>query len=449
MKHLVQLLPRSDPLYDEMDRVRRYLLFSNAGFAGIALWPEWVIIDGEDPRFGDQYGFTDGRTIFLGVNLFKNEQPKAVAYVQVHEVLHVALRHPQRGLALRKKRLMSGKPWSDMVFNWAVDAIVNHCTDKIIGSLQRPSVKLVTFDALLDSQTLSKTPPTQWGAEALFEHLMDNVIMPKVKSGQLKQAVDDFNEQKGFGKEMMDIELSDGFTQEETNGEQRDWEKRVQRAAAGDKALGAVREALMDIPKTYTNWRQLLRQFVAQYVMPETVARPSKPSRACVSIYSASRAKKRAGLPFHKVPWLPAFGPKPGMKRIAVVIDTSGSIDEAMCHQFAGEIQSIRKTVGCALTLITCDASVHQNFDVTAQEDLFQAIKKQGGFKGGGGTDFRPGVAAAEKINGTSVIIYLTDMMGSYPDKCSKPILWASICEKYSPPPCGKVVVLKNIAIGN
>jgi predicted metal-dependent peptidase len=60
--------------------------------------------------------------------------------------------------------------------------------------------------------------------------------------------------------------------------------------------------------------------------------------------------------------------------------------------------------------------------------------------KGRGGTDFRPVFEYAKKVNANGVI-YLTDMMGTFPETCSLRTLWVST-EKDQTAPFGKVIYL-------
>lgn len=433
----VKCLPETHPLYQELKLIRKFCLTKSPGFAGIALLPEYKVIDATDEQHGEQYGFTDGRTIYIGEKFFA-EAPKAQAYILVHEVLHVALRHPQRGGALYKKRMMKGLPYSPQVFNWAVDAIVNHGLDRITDWLQRPNLGLITFEKLLKPDLLQQRPAHTWGAEELFVHLMDNVVMPAIKAGQCKD-VSEYGEQKLPGNgDTLDIALPEEV-KPDSQADTKNWENRVRRAAAGDKPGGIMKELLFDIPVTKTPWQYLLRRFVTAACLPTTQPKTTKPSRGNIMLSAFARNTKSDML----VPFSCAWQPAPGIKKIVVVVDTSGSIDDAMCEFFASEIQSIRKKTGCDLHMITCDAEVHQRINVKAHENFKNIIKAHGGFKGRGGTNFVPGVEAAEKTPGAAVIIYLTDMMGPYPNKCRLPLLWVSTEEKYSPPPCGKVVVLK------
>jgi predicted metal-dependent peptidase len=246
---------------------------------------------------------------------------------------------------------------------------------------------------------------------------------------------------------MLDIELPSmnrktpgkGDIKEDDRAESRNWENRVKRAAAGDRPGGIMKEILFDIPITKTPWRYLLRKYVSEVVMPRTQIKPTRPSRHAIILDSFYKETCSECL----VPFFPAHQPMPGVRKIVIVIDTSGSIDDHLCEYFAGEIQSVRAKVGCDLVLITCDAVVHQTIKVNTYDNLHSIIKAQGGFNGRGGTNFVPGVEAAEKVAGASVIIYLTDMMGPYPDKCRVPLIWASISKDYIKPPVGRVIIIE------
>jgi predicted metal-dependent peptidase len=442
----VKVLKPDHKLYAELDRVRKYCITKSPGFAGVALMPQYYVIDPKDKN-GKEFGFTDGKSIWLGSRLFK-ESPKAQAFVLIHEVLHVALRHPQRGLVLRKARQAAGLSWSGEVFNWAADAIIHFSMVNLGSWTHKPDIGIITFDKLLDAEALKARPPHKWSVETLFVHIMDNVIQPAIDKGDV-YSPENYGEKNlpRSGKGMLDIDLPEKSgssvgkepIKPDTSEDSRNWENRVKRAAAGDRPGGVMKEILFDIPVTRTPWRHILRRFISDAVMPITHAQPYRPSRQSIildSFYKETCSECA-------VPFFPAFRPKPGIRKIVVVVDTSGSIDDEMCEYFAGEIQTIRKKVGCDLTLITCDTEVHQTINVRPFDNFHSIIKAHGGFKGRGGTYFTPGVEAAEKVPGTAVIIYLTDMMGPYPTKCRLPLIWASTSEEFQKPPVGKTFVLR------
>lgn len=434
---------RNSEYEKEMTVIRKYCITKSPGFAGVALLPNYFIIDPKDEAVGNEYGLTDGRSIYLGTKLFK-ESPKAQAFVIIHEVLHVALRHPQRGLALRQKRLLAGRTWSSAVYNWACDAIVNFSLGATSAWTNKPGVGLITFESLLPEDVLKNKPPHKWGVEELFKYLMDEVIQPAIDKAKADglgpESFTAWGERlPGGGKRMLDIATPEsGGVQPDSREEARNWNGRVTRAAAGDRPGGVMKEILFDVPQTKTPWRYILRQYVSEAVMPQTQVRPSRPSRQTLILDAVYKETKNTSF----LPFSPGYRPLPGIRKMVVIVDTSGSITDELCEAFAAEISTIRKRVGCDLMLMTCDTEVHQRIDIKAHENLHNVIRKHGGFKGRGGTDFRTAVAEAENVSGAAVIVYLTDMQGPYPDKCRIPLVWASIMEKYTKPPCGKVVVL-------
>lgn len=140
----------------------------------------------------------------------------------------------------------------------------------------------------------------------------------------------------------------------------------------------------------------------------------------------------------------PATRSKPGLKRAGIVIDTSGSIDDNLLHQFVTEVQTIQTQTGCEVYLISADADV-QTEDLIRSHDpsLITLIqRKQIQLKGGGGTDFRPALECL-KSKSISVCIYLTDLMGTFPDHPPNyNLVWASTSPDQSAP-FGRVIVIE------
>lgn len=102
------------------------------------------------------------------------------------------------------------------------------------------------------------------------------------------------------------------------------------------------------------------------------------------------------------------YGTRPGLRsisnkrKLAVAIDTSGSIDKNLMADFMKEIQAIRKT-GALITVFECDCKVQREYELKSESDIK--------FKGGGGTSFDP---VFERVNNERMkpfdgILYLTD----------------------------------------
>ena len=110
------------------------------------------------------------------------------------------------------------------------------------------------------------------------------------------------------------------------------------------------------------------------------------------------------------------------MGNIAVVIDTSGSIDHYTLQRFGAEIKSIRDAVNPKeITVIYCDAAIAHVDKFEEHDPLIFDMH------GGGGTDFRPPFKHIEDNNERpACLVYLTDGYGSFPDDApSYPVMWA------------------------
>jgi predicted metal-dependent peptidase len=93
------------------------------------------------------------------------------------------------------------------------------------------------------------------------------------------------------------------------------------------------------------------------------------------------------------------------LPRVAIVVDTSGSMTEDDLRDAMGEITGVLRAVGIGgnrVTVLACDADVHATRKVTTVDQVVLA--------GGGGTDMRVGIEAA--LRGPErphVVVVLTD----------------------------------------
>ena len=126
----------------------------------------------------------------------------------------------------------------------------------------------------------------------------------------------------------------------------------------------------------------------------------------CVD-YTYSRPARRGSVAIPVV--LPSFR-KP-LPRVAVVIDTSGSMSEDLLGAALSEVEGILRAVGLArdrIHVLACDTQVHriQRVTSTRQVELF----------GGGGTSMGAGIASALELRPRpSVIVVLTDGYTRWP----------------------------------
>ncbi len=201
-----------------------------------------------------------------------------------------------------------------------------------------------------------------------------------------------------------------------------EWQIAAIQAANAAKSAGKLPGGLERfIEETTTNkvdWRAALRQFVTEISKND---------------YSWSRPNRRflsAGM------YLPGLYSE-SMGEVAVVIDTSGSIDQATLNAFGSEVKAIVDSVKPLKThVIYCDAEVNHVDEFTPEQELHFEMH------GGGGTDFAPPFVHLEQNDiKPSCLIYLTDLYGPFPDAPEFPVLW--VCTTNQVAPFGQTIPIE------
>lgn len=124
---------------------------------------------------------------------------------------------------------------------------------------------------------------------------------------------------------------------------------------------------------------------------------------------------------------------------IAVVVDTSGSVDDHMLAQALAEIDGALSSAGARrgdVTVLSCDAAVAARQKVKAATQVRLA--------GGGGTDMRVGIAAAMALRPRpDVVIVMTDGDTPWPDDPPRADLVVGLLGQtnITPPAWARVVV--------
>ncbi|MFI2375597.1 VWA-like domain-containing protein [Streptomyces sp. NPDC018964] len=127
------------------------------------------------------------------------------------------------------------------------------------------------------------------------------------------------------------------------------------------------------------------------------------------------------------------------LPRVAVVVDTSGSMGDAELAAALGEITGVLREVGVRgnrVTVLACDADVHAVSRVTSTEQVTLG--------GGGGTDMRVGIdAALATRDRPSIVIVLTDGLTPWPDETPSCRLIAALIGDGAPQPPGWVETVR------
>ncbi len=387
---------------------------------GLALWIRHVDVEAADRAHQTTAPvFTDGRALYYRpafAALPLAEQTGLVA----HEVLHVALRHAQRYLDLQA-RLGD----ADLeLFNACADGIVNSALAHLSWLALRPGavfleqilVRVLALDEPVEKLLLD------WDVERLYRLIDDrgsgaatgrrDAREPRPIRADGPRAAHVRALAATAHRDLLPDDGTQGPPEAEAD-EAREWSERLLRAHAGDGPHSMLRALVADVPRTRTPWEQALRTQLARGLARRPGVSWSRPSRS----YIANQGRGGAG---RRMPWEPGITAARAAPRLAVVVDISGSIDDALVARFAREIEAIARRQESALTLVVGDNAVRHVAQFTAGTAELGAIR----FDGGGGTDFTPLLEEADR-HAPDIGVVLTDLDGPARFRPRWPVIWA------------------------
>lgn len=441
---ILERLNRSDSsrMRPDLEAAIEYL----PGLASLALWCRFA-----DTDEADAIAFTDGSTIYAGAGYEKRE-PRTRRFICLHEILHIALCHPQRFAELEQRDPAN---FDAKLLNIAADAVINTSLENLTG-LETPNDAwtLSRIWQCLEKSEDAKNPQAaarankgasyysfniparaerkianltkadfvrvnRWSCEELYYFLKSRCQAESNFYGFLLE----FNDRDALAGDLR-VEKSDAdktyepiATQISAGGdeEKRNWQQRL------SLLRGSVPELLerlaAELPRVETPWEQIFRSVVQTAFQEATQKNYSRPSRRWLALEKDYRAQTGIDLPFS-----PDAIKKRGT-RLAVALDTSGSIDEGLLRRFLAEIAAMCAFNQRNLVLLIGDAAVHQivEIDWTEASTKLSRIK----YTGGGGTDFRPLIKAAAEFE-PDALVYLTDLYGETGDEPDFPVIWAT-----------------------
>ena len=362
--------------------------------AGLALWVAFA--DRDEPGL---IAATDGRTVWAGQS-YAGYSEKERVFILLHELLHVALAHPLRARQLRKRH----DDFDALAYNIACDALINAALEGAVG-LVAPSDSIALQPLLTQLELWPENAKVgeivrRWSSEALYQAIMQ-------KRDRVITTV------------MLDIREGEGGQPLETDaaaqGQVREWSRRL--SLARGLIPGVLERLTGEIPQVKTPWERVLRDQLYRRLGRRHLIDFSRPTRRWLGLEHDLHRREGVALPFEPDRTRP--GPS---GRVAVAVDTSGSIDNTVLARFTGEIASIMAHTASQLLLIVCDAEVHAVEELEGHRG--QLRLRQLRYKGGGGTDFKPAIAAAAYWR-PDVLVYLTDLMGDAGEPPSFPVVWA------------------------
>jgi predicted metal-dependent peptidase len=391
---------------------------------------------------------TDGHTLFYDASFERLPVEQQAGWV-AHGVLHVALRHAQRFVALQQRT-------GDVdlrLFNLCADAIVNSALSHLAW-LQLPPQAL-RLEQVLQAVLGQTVEPTAallaWDVERLYREIDDRERAPPWRGRRQEEP----SQRQGTEGARPDTrrdgaraaavralsaqtapDLAPGMhtagAPEDEAEQTRLWSERLVRGHAGDASRSMLRALLADLPRVRTPWEQVLRTQLTRALAPRPDVSWSRPSRSYLA--NQGRFGKR-----HRMPWEPGTTASRRVPRLAVAVDVSGSVDDALMQRFAREIESLSRRLEAPLVLIVGDDRVrHVQTFAPGRSDL-RRIR----FDGGGGTDFTPLLEEVQRQR-PDIAVVLTDLQGPARVEPSCPVIWA--VPAWQPavvPPFGRLLPLQ------
>lgn len=433
---------------------------------GLALWMHHHDVDTNDVPM---VAANDGACIYYGPGFDALPSPVQVGMV-AHQVLHVALRHAQRRDALA--RLVGDV--DPQLYNICADAIVNS-TLSHLSWLELPPGSVLLEDLLSGSLQIHQGVEKsllEWDLERLYRAIDDRKWTFGRSRGKRTGKGNQRNSENSEGAssdagdgpeqiadperpardgqcaararylaERMIADLlpaADAGKPEDEAEQSREWRERVIRAHAGDGVHSMLRELLADLPKVRTPWELLLRTQLARGLSHQPELSWSRPSRSYLANQGRTGRRGGGGNSRWRMPWEPGFSAAKAVARLAVMVDTSGSIEAPMLARFAGEIEAITRRLEAGAVVIAGDQQV-------TSVDRFEPGRsnlRDIAFQGGGGTDFVPLLREAER-HAPDIGVFLTDLDGPANYRPSFPVLWCVPAEHAAMPhPFGRKLVL-------
>jgi predicted metal-dependent peptidase len=232
----------------------------------------------------------------------------------------------------------------------------------------------------------------------------------------------------GDGETVGDVVVAEARLAPPEDGREQEWNDILsgamqQSKMQGNAPAGLVR-AITKHLKPRLNWLDLLKQKVRQAV--------SIDDRENFTWMRPNRRFIYKDLVF---PSLIGYEPP----KIAVAVDTSGSMMQQEISQAMAEIEGIRKQFKAKVYLMDCDAACHSGGWILPHQSLPK-------LKGGGGTDFRPVFEHLNKMRvHPNIVVFFTDGYGAFPtEEPDYETLWVWT-EMNSPhnPPFGDTCCMK------
>ena len=321
---------------------------------------------------------SDGRTLQYNEEYFNSEPLETVEFALANSVMHHVLAHENR------KASRQGWLWQ-LATDYAINSMLKDNGFKIPAR--------VNYDERFDGMY----------AEEIYARLKDEI--------RNEDYNDDESNEEGFNEQNKN-RMKERPPQESQNSSkeslplppaqlepelEEEWARAMKEALdkardRGEEPLG-VERVFERGGEVSVDWRAELFHTINRHLKSDyTYARPNRKSIAS-GVYLPSTYSEKV--------------------RVAVAIDSSGSVDNALLGVFVDEFEALMMSFpDVEVDLLVCDAKIQGVYRFVSGEILDFSVK------GGGGTDFRPVFDYIDReLPETSMLIYFTDAKGAFPSK--------------------------------
>jgi predicted metal-dependent peptidase len=401
----------------------------------------------EYPTYDFDTAATDSRRVFFNPEYMAKLTPLERAFVLAHETDHAISNHPTRMKYYRETTILRGLPFDGQFFNVCADYSINaRLITAKVGScnpewLYAPDVDGTELPEDVYVKKWQKPPPQQpqqptqpgqgqGGGGQSGQGQGGSSQPPGQTYGQVKKGANPDKIAKANGGSF--DQVLEPFTDPVTGAEdipgETEFKEAIGRAAAAAKAVGkmpGVFQTMVDeILEPQVTWTEHIRM-----LLTGTIGRRNE------TWNTPNRRYLPLGAPFPGRPPMIFLPSKRGYGAdlVAVAIDCSGSVSNDELRVFLSEVGGV--IADCKprrVMLIWCDARIQRIDEARSLDDLADIRVK--GAPGRGGTSFHPPFAYLDEEGIVpDTMIYLTDMMGSFPEEPRYPTVWCATSDIKAP----------------
>lgn len=311
-----------------------------------------------------------------------------LGFIWVHEISHRLRRHAERAREQHVNGALPARLW-----NIAADFEIN---DAEWPGLSMPA----HYPGMLPEQFgLMRGHIAETYYQTIQQHSLEDLPdAPDDGSGAHDQVRDWENDPDGQRISALDDQVL-----------RRDVAQRVRQA--GNTALpDSWRTWAEELLKPSVNWRRSLGHRMSVAIRTGIGSRID---------YSFQRPSRRQSV---YAPFITPSLRGDQTARIAIVVDTSGSMGAELLQRALTEVAAVLRIFQYPVTIIPCDTQAYEPVSVVAAAEAFKVSR----LAGGGGTDIRAGIEAALLLKPRpDSILVLTDGLTPYPvQRYDQPVIF-------------------------